>query len=612
VKTSSDRPSISRKSTDLDLLRRFEPVVKYTKGEQFFPFDVERYVSECSLWAHNPDGREELLVRQEEMTIEQLVAERPATFGTIHFLRFIETLSLSESAQALTEQSRLRRKLHNQFNVGMGRLARGGFLPRIADALFSLSLLMRGKVSPATAAAAEIAYERMHEKEEKYTYYGRVVRQNGWIILQYWFFFCYNSWRSGFHGVNDHESDWEMITLYLYEDGDELFPEWAAYASHDFHGDDLRRRWDDEGQLDLVSGHPVVYAGAGSHASYFRPGEYQAEVTLPLPDWFSGITKVFNKFWTETLGQPEGNPFRIPFVDFARGDGHSIGHGQEHAWSAVVIDDSVPWVSQYRGLWGLFARDPVSGENAPAGPMYNRDGSPRSSWYDPLGFAGLDKTPPPPQALKLLQESSSEIEKRQNELNALIPQKATELQVMGMKLKGLEDHPHLAKIYALLQKRIGAVAEELKNLRRERMENGALLQGLTQRLEQLEAGIEDNPHAHIQHMAVPVEAVEVRYARAAETWAAISLSLLVFAIAGLIFFAPTYIWAGMSVILILFVVAESIMRGAFIQTVSRVTLILALLTSVILLIEFWKFILVALLIILGIFLMAQRLRELAH
>ncbi len=183
--------------------------------------------------------------------------------------------------------------------------------------------------------------------------------------------------------------------------------------------------------------------------------------------------------------------------------------------------------------------------------MYNRDGSPRSSWYDPLGFAGLDKTPPPPQALKLLQESSSEIEKRQNELNTLIPQKAIELQVMGMKLKGLEDHPHLAKIYALLQKRIGAVGRGIKNLRRERMENGALLQGLTQRLEQLEAGIEDNPHAHIHHMAVPVEAVEVRYARAAETWAAISLSLLVFAIAGLIFFAPTYIWAGMAVILIL-------------------------------------------------------------
>jgi hypothetical protein len=612
VKTSSDRVFMPVKSTDTELLRRFEPVVKYTKGEQFFPFDVDRYVSECSLWAHYPDGREEPLVPQNEMSLEKLVEDRPATFGTIHFLRFIETLSLSESALALTQQSRLRRKLHNQFHVGMGRLARGGFLARITDALFSLSLLMRGKVSPATAAAAELTYERMHEKEEKYTYYGRVVRQNGWIVLQYWFFFCYNSWRSGFHGVNDHESDWEMITLYLYEENEKLYPEWAAYASHDFHGDDLRRRWDDRDQLDLINGHPVVYAGAGSHASYFRPGEYQAEISLPLPNWLYGLNKALNKFWTENLGQPEGNPFRIPFVDFARGDGLSIGDEQEHAWSPVVIDDSVLWVSQYRGLWGLFARDPVSGENAPAGPMYNRDGSPRSSWYDPLGFAGLDKTPPPPQALNLLRENSTEINQRQQELNALIPQKAAELQVMGMKLKGLEDHPHLAKIYALLQKRIGILAEELKNLRRERLENGALLQGLSQRLRQIEAGIEDNPHAHIQHMAVPVESVEMRHARAAETWAAISLSLMFFAIAALVFLAPAYFWAGVAAILILFVVVESILRGAFIQTVARVALILALITSVIIVIEFWKIILVALLVILGIFLMAQRLRELAN
>ena len=81
-------------------------------------------------------------------------------------------------------------------------------------------------------------------------------------------------------------------------------------------------------QLDLVNGHPVVYAGAGSHASYFRQGEYQAEVSLPQPGWLAGLSRVWNKFWTETLGQPEGNPFRIPFVDFARGDGLGIGEGR--------------------------------------------------------------------------------------------------------------------------------------------------------------------------------------------------------------------------------------------------------------------------------------------
>jgi hypothetical protein len=43
-------------------------------------------------------------------------------------------------------------------------------------------------------------------------------------------------------------------------------------------------------------------------------------------------------------------------------------------------------------MWGLYAQDPISGENAPAGPMYNRDGSVRAGWYDPLGFAELDKS----------------------------------------------------------------------------------------------------------------------------------------------------------------------------------------------------------------------------
>jgi hypothetical protein len=610
VKPSSNTPFIPANSPDLEILRKFEPVVHFTKGEQFFPFQVERYVAQCSLWAHYPDGKEEQLVKQEEMDLEKLIEQRSANFGTIHFLRFIETLSLSETAQVLAAQAQLRRKIHNTFRAGMGRLARGGFLPRLVDALFSLSLLMRGKVSPATAAAAELTYEKMREEDEKYTYYGRVVRQNGWVVLQYWFFYCYNSWRSGFDGVNDHESDWEMITLYLYEDDGRLYPEWAAYASHDFHGDDLRRRWDDSQELMIVNGHPEVFAGAGSHASYFRKGEYQAEVSLPLPSWVSGLNKIWSRFWTETLGQPEGKPFRIPFVDYARGDGLSIGDGQSKSWMPVLIDENVPWVGQYRGLWGLFAKDPVSGENAPAGPMYNRDGSPRSSWYDPLGFAGLDKTPPPPQELNMLQENCEDIKKRQEELGDLIPKKAGELQVLGMKLKGLEDHPHLAKLYSLLEKRIITVGDELRVLRRERFENGALLQGITQRLELLRSGHRDNPRSHIHHLAVPVEEVSMRYARATETWAAISLSLLLFALAALFLLAPSFFWVGLVVLIILGMIAESILRGAFTQTISRISLVLALITTVILVIHYWQYILVVTLVVLGIVLMLQRLREL--
>jgi hypothetical protein len=62
-------------------------------------------------------------------------------------------------------------------------------------------------------------------QEERYVYHGRVVRHAGWTICQYWFFYAGNNWRSGFHGVNEHESDWEMIAVYLYEADGLLIPE---------------------------------------------------------------------------------------------------------------------------------------------------------------------------------------------------------------------------------------------------------------------------------------------------------------------------------------------------------------------------------------------------
>jgi hypothetical protein len=596
---------------DMELLRHCEPVIHFTQGEQFFPTDVVRYVQQSSLWAHYPDGREEQLVKQEDLTIDSLLEVRPADFGTVHYLRFIENLSLTESADVLTRQLRLRRHLKNTFHPGLGRLARGGLLPRIVDAIFSLSFLLRGRVPAASAAAAELDYFHLRARRESYNYYGRVVRQNHWTVLQYWFFYCYNNWRSGFGGVNDHESDWEMITIYLYEADGQLAPEWVAYASHDFQGDDIRRRWDDAGQLELEDGHPVVYAGAGSHASYFRKGEYQAEVDLKLPVWLERIRRSWNTFWTQTLGQRSADPFHIPFVDYARGDGMVIGPGHASNWDPILVDEGVPWISQYRGLWGLYARDPISGENAPAGPMYNRDGSPRNSWYDPLGFAGLDKVAPPPEVLHLLELNCREVDSRQEALKTVIPEKAVELQSLGIKLRSMEGNPHLAKQYATMQRRMTTLAEEVRGLRREYSENHALLESLTIRLERQRRGLRDAPRAHIRHLAMPAAVTRRRFDRLGEAWAAISLSLLLFGIVGLLFLARHYLGAGLAIITILFVVIESVLRRAFIQTVSELTALLAIVACLILMVHFWYWLIVAVLVAVATFLLLQRLRELS-
>lgn len=605
------RPTIEATAPDLALLRRFEPVVRFTKGERFYPMAVEPYVRRCSLWIHHPEGGEEPLVPEGQLSMRSLVAERPAPFGAIHFLRLVPDLSLAESREVLAAANRLQRQSGEVFQAGAGRLARGGLLSRLVDAGFSASLLLRGRVPAFAAAAAQLKYHTIAQEEDKTVYHGRVVRQGGWTILQYWFFYAYNNWRSGFQGVNDHESDWEMILVFLYEEDGRLVPEWAGYASHDFHGADLRRRWDDSKELELVDGHPVVYAGAGSHASYFRAGEYQAAVSLAVPRWVEVAREGWNRLWVDILGQPDTgeNPFRIPFVDYARGDGLSVGPQQPKAWTPVLISEDTPWVSQYRGLWGLYARDPISGENAPAGPMYNRDGSPRPSWFDPLGFAGLDQVPPPPQELALLRQRRVELQQHQEALRQQVADMTAQLQELGTELKAMEGNPHLAKPYHELEKRVHELAASITGLRREQAETLALLDGLSDRMETLEGGERDDPQAHIQHLAAPVPPATARVSRAVETWAAVSISLLLLGIAVLLLTSQSPPWIGIGVLVIVFVLVEALLRRKYEATVGTVTAVLALISAVVLVVEFWKIAVAGLLIGVAVFLLGQKLRE---
>lgn len=609
----ANRPSAPAAAGDLELLRTFEPVVKYTKGEQFFPMDVERYIAECSLWTHYTDGREELVAPRGELNLEKLVQRRQLPFGAVEYLRFVAPQTLQESARALAQGRTLHRTRANVFHVGQARLARGGLVPRLADALFSLTLLARGRVPGAVAAQAELQYDELQQREEKYVYYGRVARQNGWTILQYWFFMAYNSWRSGFHGVNDHESDWEMIMVYLYEFDGRLYPEWLGYASHDFHGADLRRRWDDTEEIDFIQQHPVVYAGAGSHASYFRPGEYQAEVSPSLPPWLAQGLRVWNQFWRQTVGLGPGyesDPFRIPFVDFARGDGLGIGPGQEKPWQPQVICETTPWVSEYQGLWGLFAHDPISGENAPAGPRYNRDGTPRGSWYDPLGFAGLDQVPPPPLELPLTEMRAQQLETRQREIAAELEPKTRELQELGIQLRAMQGNPHLAIPYDALKRQTNALAETVTALRREESQNAALLGALERRAAKLRGGIPDDPRAHIRHLGKPVSPARMRFGRLAEFWAAVSISALLLTLAAMIVLAPQFLLGGAFAAIVLFVILESILRGTYVTTINTVAVVLALLGIAALVATYGRQVFLVLLVVIAVFLLLQKLREL--
>jgi hypothetical protein len=73
---------------------------------------------------------------------------------------------------------------------------RGRLLARLVDALNRVSLLFRGSV-PGGSAARSFLLQRDHLAPDEPTQFGRVVRDVGWIVCQYWFFYAFNNWAFG-------------------------------------------------------------------------------------------------------------------------------------------------------------------------------------------------------------------------------------------------------------------------------------------------------------------------------------------------------------------------------------------------------------------------------
>jgi hypothetical protein len=612
-------------TADLDLLRRYEPVLRFTRGESFFPLDVAAYVRTCSLWVQRPDQPPQQLVPPGQLDLDRLAYPYPDEFGTVHYLKCVEPLGVAELAVEHARWGRGARP--QQFHAGRGRLARVGYGSRMLDAFFSISLLARGRVPGDTAAAAELAYRQIWTANETHTYFGRVVRQHKWVILQYWYFYLFNNWRSGFFGANDHEADWEMACIYLSEDesmrpeGVLVQPEWVAYASHDFQGDDLRRHWDDP-EVEKIGEHPVIYVGAGSHASYFSQGEYLTEIELPFLAPLVRMTDRIQQFWhkqmrqyaSDDTGDAAGrfsNIFRVPFVDYARGDGLAIGPGQAQTWSTpCLLNPTPPWVSQYRGLWGLYTHDPFAGEDAPAGPMYNRDGSVRRAWYDPVGWAGLDKVTPFDELMVQVLVEHQALRIRREQLQTQIDKKTQQLQGLGVRATAIRAQPHLYQLYLNHEEQIDSLGQELDSLRRQLATEEALSEALDRYASQIEAGELGPLRAHIRRGHQPTSAERLRFSRFAEFWAAACIGLMLVIFVALVVFARRYLGFGLAAILAVFTFIEASFRGRLTRLVTSATIGLSLVATLVIIYEFFWPLVISAVLLMGGFILWENLREL--
>jgi hypothetical protein len=607
------------------LLKRFEPVVRSTSGDRFYPMDVEPYVRNCSLWVQKP-GREAVrVVPDGKLSLDRLAQQPLDEAGAVHFLKLSDAEELGTESRGgrlelFRRSARNRKESREAFKAGRGRLARVGYSSRFVDALYSIALLARGRVPGEAAAAASDAYEQIMAEDEHYRYHGRVLRQDGWIVLQYWLFYPFNNWRSGFFGANDHEADWEKVFIYLSEsESGEVRPEWVAYASHNYTGDNLRRRWDDH-EVEKVGEHPVIFVGAGSHASYFAPGEYLTELTVPLPTPIGRMTDWVRSFWKTRLGQYVGDGgggngssyFSIPFVDYARGDGLCVGEGGDRAWDEPrLLDGPIPdWVSGYRGLWGLYARDPFEGEDAPAGPMYNRDKSVARAWYDPVGWAGLDKVPPPPETLEAIRQQREDITTRCGELRAEIDEKSRQLKKLGTGLAAMRGRSHLDAPRGEDTNRVAQLSGELDRLRAKLATDEAVSASLGEYAARLRDGERDPVRAHISRAHTPASEDELRVSRVAETWAAVSVSLMIISFVLIALFERQHLISMLVFSIAFFAFVEAGFRGRLVNVVSSANIGLAVVATLVIVYEFfWPLVIVAVLVV-GVYVLVDNLREL--
>ncbi|MBU2667855.1 hypothetical protein KOI35_30520 [Actinoplanes bogorensis] len=552
---------------DLRLLRAYEPVARFTQGEYFFPVSAERYVERAGLWRLEAGESPVEQVEPGGLTLDGLAAAGGAGQGL--------QLSLSGVGQSLGRLGVVHIPLRERppHLRRSSRLASVGLTARLIDTANRISLLFRGSM-PGGSANHSFLLQRDHLEPDRPVYYGRVLRDEPWIVCQYWYFYSFNNWRSAFGGVNEHEADWEQVTVYLDGTGETgpdglPPPRWVVFSAHDEIGDDLRRRWDDP-DLTLVDGrHPVVYVGAGSHSGAYLPGDYLITVRPPRLRGVVGALR-----WAARLFAPwaaEGQSgVGIPYVDYARGDGRAVGPGQPEAWQAVVIGEDTGWVRDFRGLWGRDTRDRLGGERGPAGPRYERDGRARQSWADPIGWAGLAKVAPSPAAERAL----IELRTRENDdrLKALDAEIAALKRELALAAAGLP----------VASPEVRALHERERRLLGLRMERTRLAD------EQARTAVAETvaqpPHAHLTHRRLPMEAATGFRGRLMSWWAVLSTPLILLALGATISPLATG-GVDIAVIWLLGVLCvEGLVRGKLLAVLLR---LLAAVAALALLVVLW-------------------------
>jgi hypothetical protein len=329
------RPVTAPKAGDVELNRRYAPVLVFTKEEPWTPISVDSYLHNATLYGSEGEIKEGL-------TLDDLHRTCPGGRSDCYHL--------SINGESGTEAC-----------------AHGEVRPRDPEKLYREgAVYVRGPL-------------RASENPGLFPDRGP-LRERLRMLIQYWYFYYYDEWRAPvFAGLltQKHESDWEVITLGLDAEAKPLFVADSAHCGGSW------RYWNEIEVSTKLPGprvHPLVAVAEGSHANY--PDPRQKRTSDP----------------GHCAGLPEGVAAAISYASNIR-DKTEYGwawYPPEDGFIELGRKDPGPM--DFPGTWGASDRTTLTNFNiheigkAKPGP---KTPSLQGPWTDPVGTIFCGKYRPP-------------------------------------------------------------------------------------------------------------------------------------------------------------------------------------------------------------------------
>jgi hypothetical protein len=223
--------------------------------------------------------------------------------------------------------------------------------------------------------------------------------------------------------------------------------------------------------------------------------------------------------------------------------------------------------------------------------MYDRDKTISREWYDPVGWAGLDKVPTRTEELDVILKRQADIEARCVSLRSEIQEKSSRLKSLGMEAEATRDRSHLRKLHEAQTRRIEELSKEVDTLRGKLSDDEVLYESLGDHAERLRNGERPPARAHIARAARPVSEAETRAGRVAQLWASISVAVVLMALVGIFVYQSQQLLSALVFAIALFAFVEAGFRKRLTRFIGSANVGLAVVGALVLLQHFfWQII----------------------